>query len=143
MKIDFAKYHPGGNLGKRLTLTTGAIANTNQAPSVALTTTLKEVIVNISKNRLGATVVIDENKKVLGIITDGDIRRMLEHHKNLDPLTAKDICHISPKTIPSTTLAIEALQIMEQNDISQLIVADDNIYIGMIHIHDLMKEGIL
>lgn len=142
-EIDFAKYHPGGNLGKRLTLTTGAIAQTNQAPSVSLSTTLKEVILNISKNRLGATVVIDENKKVLGIITDGDIRRMLEHHKNWDPLTAEDIYHISPKMIPSTTLAIEALEIMEQNDISQLIVADDNIYKGMIHIHDLMKEGIL
>lgn len=140
---DFAKYHPGGNLGKRLTLTTSAIANTNTKPSVHLTTSLKEVILNISKNRLGATVVVDDAQKVLGIITDGDIRRMLEHHNNFDQLTAKDIYHVSPKTIASNTLAVEALQVMEQNDISQLIVADNNVYIGMIHMHDLMKEGIL
>ena len=140
---DFAKFHPGGNLGKRLTLTSGAIASTNAQPSVKLNTPLKEVILNISKNRLGATVIVDETNKVLGIITDGDIRRMLEHHNNFNQLIAKDIYHVSPKTIESKTLAVEALHIMEQNDISQLIVADNNMYVGMIHIHDLMKEGIL
>lgn len=140
---DFAKFHPGGNLGKRLTLTTGTIAATNAKPFVLLTTPLKEVIINISKNRLGATVVIDDQQQVLGIITDGDIRRMLEHHSNFDQLIAKDIYHTSPVTITSNALAVEATHIMEQNDISQLIIEDDKKYMGMIHMHDLMREGIL
>ena len=141
--IDFAKFHPGGNLGKRLTLTAGQMAQVNPKPSVFNTTSLKEVIVTISKNRLGAAVVIDEKENVLGIITDGDIRRMLEQHTSLQNLTAVQIAHSSPITIDPNALAVAALAIMEQNDISQLIVAADKKYIGMIHIHDLMKEGIL
>ncbi len=140
---DFAKYHPGGNLGKRLTLTTGQIAQVNPKPSVEKTTSLKEVIVTISKNRLGAAVLIDEKENVIGIITDGDIRRMLEQHSSLTNLTAAHIAHAAPITIHPNALAVEALAIMEQHDISQLIVAAENKYIGMIHIHDLMKEGIL
>lgn len=140
---DFAKFHPGGNLGKRLTLTAGQIAQVNPKPSVSVNTSLKEVILNISKNRLGATVVTNEDQKVLGIITDGDIRRMLENYASIQDLTASSIVHPSPITIAPHALAVEALSLMEQKDISQLIVAQNNTYLGMIHIHDLMKEGIL
>ncbi len=140
---DFAKYHPGGNLGKQLTLTAGMIAASNMQPSVVLTTSLKEVITTISKNRLGATAVIDNENKVLGIITDGDIRRMLETHNQFQELTAKDIYHTNPITITADTLAIEAAKWMEQKDISQVIVVDKEHYKGIIHIHDLMKEGII
>jgi len=140
---NFAKFHPGGNLGKRLTLTTGQIANANTKPAVLLNTSLKEVITTISKNRLGATAVIDEQQKVLGIITDGDIRRMLEQHTTIQDLTAAAIYHASPITISPNLLAVEAADLMQQKDISQLIVADNGIYFGMIHLHDLMKEGIL
>ena len=140
---DFARFHPGGNLGKQLTLTAGMIAETNHQPSVQLTTSLKEVITTISKNRLGATAVIDSNNKVLGIITDGDIRRMLETHNQFQNLTAKDIYHSNPITIAADTLAIEAAKWMEQKDISQIIVVDKEQYKGIIHIHDLMKEGII
>ena len=140
---DFAKYHPGGNLGKQLTLTAGMIAASNMQPSVVLTTSLKEVITTISKNRLGATAVIDNENKVLGIITDGDIRRMLETHNQFQELTAKDIYHSNPITIKADTLAIEAAKWMEQKDISQVIVVDKEHYKGIIHIHDLMKEGII
>jgi arabinose-5-phosphate isomerase len=141
--IDFAKFHPGGNLGKRLTLTVGQIANANNQPMVTPTTSLKEVILTISKNRLGATAVVNSNKELAGIVTDGDIRRMLETHTNIQNLTAADIYHASPITIAPDALAVEALAIMEQKDISQLIVADKLQYVGMIHMHDLIKEGIL
>lgn len=141
--IDFAKFHPGGNLGKRLTLTVGQIANTNTKPSVKLNTSLKEVILTISKNRLGATSVINDQNNVEGIITDGDIRRMLEQHNTIQQLTAADIYHKSPITIGADALAVEALALMQEKDISQIIVADNNQYIGMIHMHDLMREGIL
>jgi arabinose-5-phosphate isomerase len=141
--IDFAKFHPGGNLGKRLTLTVGQIANANNQPMVTPTTSLKEVILTISKNRLGATAVVNSNKELAGIVTDGDIRRMLETHTNIQNLTAADIYHASPVTIAPDALAVEALAIMEQKDISQLIVADKLQYVGMIHMHDLIKEGIL
>jgi arabinose-5-phosphate isomerase len=141
--IDFAKFHPGGNLGKRLTLTTGQMAQVNPKPAVFNTTSLKEVILTISKSRLGAAVVLDEKENVLGIITDGDIRRMLEKYSSLQDLTAAQIAHAAPVTISPNALAVEALALMEHHDISQLIVASNNKYVGMIHIHDLMKEGIL
>ena len=141
--IDFAKFHPGGNLGKRLTLTVGAIANVNAKPSVKITTSLKEVILTISKNRLGATAVVDDNNNIEGIITDGDIRRMLENHSSIQNLSALDIYHKNPVTISTNALAVEALLVMEQKDISQILVVDNLQYVGIIHIHDLMKEGIL
>jgi arabinose-5-phosphate isomerase len=141
--IDFAKFHPGGNLGKRLTLTVGQIANANTKPTVSLTTQLKEVIIVISKNRLGATAVVDAENNIQGIITDGDIRRMLEQHNSIQDLTASDILHKSPITIAPNELAVAGLALMEQKDISQVIVADGNKFIGIIHIHDLMREGIL
>ena len=140
---DFAKFHPGGNLGKRLTLTTGAIAKQNTQPSVKASTSLKEVINVISKSRMGATVVLDDTGAIIGMITDGDIRRMLEQHNSIQDLTAADIFHKKPITISSNTLAIEAFDLMKAHDISQLIVADEGQYKGMIHMHDLMKEGIL
>jgi len=140
---DFAKYHPGGNLGKRLTLTVGQMANNNPKPSVFGTTSLKEVIPTISKNRLGATAVVDDQNMVTGIITDGDIRRMLEEHSSIQDLTANDILHKTPITITSNELAVNALALMQEKDISQIIVADATIYMGMIHMHDLMREGIL
>jgi arabinose-5-phosphate isomerase len=140
---DFAKFHPGGNLGKRLTLTVGQIANNNNKPSVFLTTGLKEVIHTISKNRLGATAVLDNQNKVAGIITDGDIRRMLEQHNSIHDLTAEAIYHKAPISISPNALAVEALALMQQKDISQIIVVDSSNYVGMIHMHDLMREGIL
>jgi arabinose-5-phosphate isomerase len=140
---DFAKFHPGGNLGKKLTLTTGAIAKQNTQPSVNPLTSVKEVIIAISKSRMGATVVLDDSGNIIGMITDGDIRRMLEQHNSIQELKAADILHKQPITISSDTLAIEAFDLMKAHDISQLIVADEGQYKGMIHIHDLMKEGIL
>jgi arabinose-5-phosphate isomerase len=140
---DFAKFHPGGNLGKRLTLTTGAIAKQNTQPSVEASTSMKEVISTISKSRMGATVVLDATGAIVGMITDGDIRRMLEQHNSIQDLKAADIFHKKPITISSNTLAIEAFDLMKAHDISQLIVADEGQYKGMIHMHDLMKEGIL
>jgi len=140
---DFAKFHPGGNLGKRLTLTAGAIAKNNTQPSVQPSTSIKEVIIAISKSRMGATVVLDETENIIGMITDGDIRRMLEQHNSIEALKAVDIFHKKPISIASNTLAIEAFDLMKAHDISQLIVADEGQYKGMIHIHDLMKEGIL
>ena len=140
---DFAKFHPGGNLGKKLTLTTGAIAKQNTQPSVHPFTSVKEVIIAISKSRMGATVVLDDSGNIVGMITDGDIRRMLEQHNSIEELKAADILHKQPITISSNTLAIEAFDLMKAHDISQLIVADEGQYKGMIHIHDLMKEGIL
>ena len=141
--IDFAKFHPGGNLGKRLTLTVGQMANHNPKPSVMGSTSLKEVIHTISKNRLGATAVVNNQNKVEGIITDGDIRRMLEQHTSIQDLRALDIYHKAPITIAPNELAVNALSLMEQKDISQIIVAEESSYVGMIHMHDLMREGIL
>jgi len=140
---DFAKFHPGGNLGKKLTLTTGQIAQANSKPSVVSSTSLKEVILTISKNRLGAAAVVDAQNKVIGIITDGDIRRMLEQYNSIQDLSAAEVFHASPVTINPAALAVEALAVMEQKDISQLIVSENGNYNGIIHIHDLMKEGIL
>jgi arabinose-5-phosphate isomerase len=140
--IDFAKFHPGGNLGKRLTLTVGQIANTNPKPTVSLATSLKEVILTISKNRLGATAVVDAENNIEGIITDGDIRRMLEKHTTIQDLTAAHNYHKAPITIDTKSLAVAGLTLMEQKDISQVIVADGSKFIGIIHMHDLMREGI-
>ncbi len=140
---DFAKFHPGGNLGKRLTLKTGTIAKNNTMPKVDANTSIKEVILAISKSRMGATVVLDAAGVIIGMITDGDIRRMLEQHNSIQDLKAADIFHKKPITISPDTLAIEAFDLMKTHDISQLIVAENGQYRGMIHMHDLMKEGIL
>ena len=139
---DFARYHPGGSLGKRLYLKAGDIAAKNEKPSIAPTAAVKDVIVEISKNRLGAVVVIADDN-VLGIITDGDIRRMLEIHTNLEHITAADLMNKNPKQVDKDVLALLALEIIKDNNITQLLVTKDNTYYGMIHLHDLLQEGII
>ena len=139
---DFAKYHPGGALGKKLYLRVADITKNNQVPKVQLGTEVKQVIVEISKKMLGVTAVLD-NDKVVGIITDGDIRRMLNMHVNIKGLTAADIMSSNPKTIDNDTLAIKALELMQQKGISQLLATEKGKYIGVIHVHNLINEGIL
>ncbi|TXB64269.1 KpsF/GutQ family sugar-phosphate isomerase [Vicingus serpentipes] len=139
---DFAKYHPGGSLGKKLYLRVADVFINNAKPQVSANQKLSEVIIEISSKRLGITAVV-ENETLLGVVTDGDLRRMLEKNQDITTLTAKDIMSASPKTIKPDTLAIEALHIMENNNITQLLVAENNIYLGVIHLHDLLKEGII
>jgi len=139
---DFAKYHPGGSLGKRLYLRVGDIAIKNNKPEVYTDTNIKEVIVEISKNMLGITAVI-KNNEIIGVITDGDIRRMLNKHDNISTLTAKDIMSTNPKTVNTDMLAIKALELMQEKGISQILATKDNTYVGIVHIHNLISEGIL
>jgi arabinose-5-phosphate isomerase len=139
---DFAKFHPGGALGKQLYLQVGDISKHNAKPSIAPTASIKEVILCISNNRLGATVV-EDNNAVVGIITDGDIRRMLEKQADWLQLTAADIMHTTPKTVEATSLAVDALQQMRQHNISQLVVMQGNQFAGFVHLHDLLKEGLV
>ncbi len=140
---DFAKFHPGGNLGKRLYLRVADLYLHNAKPQVAPDATLKEVIVEMTEKRMGVTAVTNTAQQLLGIITDGDLRRMLEKTDDISTITAKDILSKNPKTVESSLLAVEALDIFRMNDISQLIVADQGIYLGILHIHDLVKEGIV
>lgn len=139
---DFAKYHPGGALGKKLYLRVGDIANYNQIPQVHSSSDVKAVILEISEKMLGATAVMEDNK-IAGIITDGDIRRMLNKHDNISGLTAKDIMSPSPKTIAEDVLAVKALHLMQAKNISQLLVVKGDNYKGIVHLHNLIKEGIL
>lgn len=139
---DFAKYHPGGALGKKLLLKVKDLIEHNQKPIVSPDTLVKKVIFEISEKRLGVTAVV-ENNKVVGIITDGDIRRMLNDRDTFTDLTAKDIMTINPKSIQSETMAIDALQVLENHSITQLIVIDNGEYKGVLHLHDILKEGIL
>ncbi len=139
---DFAKYHPGGALGKRLYLKVGELALKNNKPELHPNASVKDVIMEISQNRLGAAVIVDA-KDVLGIITDGDIRRMLENHTNLLNIKAKDIMSLNPKRIEKNILAFDALQIMKDNNITQLLVMDQEQYFGVVHLHDLLHEGII
>ena len=141
-KDDFAKFHPGGSLGKKLFLTVGELIEQNELPEVKPDSKINDVIIEISKKRLGATAVIG-NEKILGIITDGDLRRMLSNSDKISNLTAKEIMSKNPKTIKSNSMAIEARKFMESHKISQLIVVKNNKYVGMIHIHDLIREGII
>ena len=139
---DFARYHPGGTLGKKLYLRVGDIAAQNQVPQVRMDTPVKDAIVEISEKMLGVTAVLDEDR-IVGVITDGDIRRMLNKYDNISGLQARDIMTSNPKTIGVEVLAIKALKKMQDNDISQLLALDGNQYRGVVHIHNLMKEGIL
>ena len=139
---DFAKYHPGGALGKKLFLSVKELLELNEKPAVSLNSGIKEVIIEISKKRLGVTAVT-ENNKIVGIITDGDLRRMLANTEDFSKLYAKDIMSKAPKTINVSAMAIEAMEIMESNEISQLLVQDNEQYAGVIHLHDLIKEGII
>lgn len=140
---EFAKFHPGGMLGKKLYLKVADLAVHNEKPQVNKNSSLNEVIVEITKKRLGATVVLDENKCIAGIITDGDLRRMMEKNASLQNITAKDIMSANPKTISKNDLAVEALDVMRKNNITQLAVIDNKNYAGIIHIHDLIREGII
>ncbi|MCW3113252.1 MAG: arabinose 5-phosphate isomerase [Segetibacter sp.] len=141
---DFAKFHPGGNLGKRLYLKVKDLYLFNNKPVVSATAGLKEIIVQITKGRLGATAVTSAEGTIIGIITDGDLRRMLEKSDRLDNIQAKDILTPHPKTILSDELAVNALEVLRSNDISQLIVINKNEnYLGILHLHDLVKEGIV
>ncbi|WP_396139726.1 SIS domain-containing protein [Flavobacterium sp.] len=139
---DFAKYHPGGALGKKLLLRVSDMLDTTHKPIVAADSTIKNVIIEISEKRLGVTAVI-ENEKVIGIITDGDIRRMLNKTENISGLTAQEIMTKNPKTIKSTDMVSDALNIMEDFSITQLVVVDNGEYKGVIHLHDILKEGII
>lgn len=140
---DFAKYHPGGTLGKKLYLRVEEMAAQNAKPKVLPTASIKEVIIEMTAKRLGAAVVVNETENILGIITDGDLRRMLEKTNSFENLQAKDIMSSNPKTIAADILAVHALEAMRKHNISQLVVEDNNIYAGIIHLHDLVKEGII
>jgi arabinose-5-phosphate isomerase len=140
---DFAKFHPGGALGKKLYLRVSDLSKLNEQPSVKETSTLKEVIVEITKKRLGLTAVINSDNELTGVITDGDLRRMLEKGGDLEKTIAKDIMSASPKTIIQDALAVHALDIMRKHNITQLLVAEDKKYVGVIHLHDLIREGLI
>ena len=139
---DFAKYHPGGALGKRLYLKVSDIVVHNQKPEVSPDTDIKKVIVEISAKMLGVAAVIDQGN-IVGVVTDGDIRRMLSKTDTIKGLTAKDIMSVRPKTIDFDSLAIDALNLMEKNKITQLLVTQDGKYAGIIHLHNLIQEGLL
>lgn len=141
-KKDFAKYHPGGSLGKKLYLRIRDITSQNEKPQVHPDTPIAEVIMEISAKMLGATVVIDQGE-IVGIITDGDIRRMLSQNKDVRKLTAKDIMGKSPKTIDNNALAIDAVDFLEANKVTQLIAEENGVYKGIVHVHNLIREGIL
>ncbi|WP_431165476.1 KpsF/GutQ family sugar-phosphate isomerase [Tenacibaculum halocynthiae] len=140
---DFAKYHPGGALGKRLYLRVSDLVKNNELPKVSISDPLTKVIIEISEKRLGVTAVVDKNDSIVGIITDGDIRRMLAKTTKIDELTANDIMSKNPKTIHIDAMAIDALDALENNSITQILAIDDsNKYVGVVHLHDLIKEGI-
>ena len=139
---DFAKFHPGGALGKRLYLKVKDLSVNNEKPAVKIDASIKEVLVQITKSRLGAVAVL-ESEQLAGIITDGDIRRMLEKYSNIDGLKAGDIMGKSPRTIEEEEFAVIALETMRKNNITQLLVSNSGEYSGIIHLHDLLKEGII
>ncbi len=139
---DFAKYHPGGTLGKRLYLRVSDIVQQNMKPMVEMDTDVKKVIVEISEKMLGVTAVI-KDEKIVGVVTDGDIRRMLNKYDNINGLMAKDIMTSNPKVIEADVLAVKALKIMQDNEISQLLAVEGESYVGVVHLHNLVNEGII
>ena len=139
---DFAKFHPGGSLGKKLYLKVDDIYPNNEVPAVQIDATIKQVIVEISSKRLGTTAVLDENRKLVGIVTDGDLRRAMEKCIDMDS-KAETIMSANPKTVASGDYAVRALNVMQQNSISQVVVVDDGALKGFVHLHDLLKEGII
>lgn len=139
---DFAQFHPGGSLGKQMYLRVKDLAQYNEQPLVQVADNLRTTILEISAKRLGATAVQDGDK-IVGIVTDGDVRRMLEKHENVSQIIAGDIMTQAPKSIQAQSYAVEALNTMRTHNIHQLIVFDGNTYIGFIHLHDLIKEGIV
>ena len=139
---DFAKYHPGGALGKKLLLQVKDMLENSLKPMVTPETSVKQAIFEISEKRLGVTAVV-ENGKVIGIITDGDIRRMLNEQDSITGLTAKDIMTKNPKYVKATDMVVDALNSLEDNSITQLVVLDGEDYKGILHLHDILKEGIV
>lgn len=139
---DFAVYHPGGALGKKLLLRVSSMLENNHKPMVQADDNIQQVIFEISEKRLGVTAVIEDDK-VIGIITDGDIRRMLNHRDSIAGVTAKDIMTKNPKRIHSSDMVVDAFNIMEDFSITQLIVEDEGEYKGVLHLHDILKEGII
>lgn len=140
---DFARFHPGGTLGKKLYLRVADLYIQNEKPAVLSSASLKEVIVEISRKRLGVTAVTDTQQQLMGIITDGDLRRMLEKSVSLESVTAEEIMTVHPKTISPDALAVQALDLLRQYDITQLVVASGTQYLGIIHLHDLVREGLI
>lgn len=140
---DFAKFHPGGSLGKKLYLKVSDIYLRNNLPAVGLDAGIKEVIVEISSKRLGASAVLDEKGELAGIVTDGDLRRMLNKYENITGLKVKEVMTISPKTIEEDEFAVHALNIMQEKNITQLVVVEGKKVKGFIHLHDLLKEGVV
>ena len=140
---DFAEFHPGGSLGKQLYLKVSDVYLHNELPKVRAESPLKDVIIEISSKRLGCTAVVDENSTLLGIITDGDLRRMLQKDINIAHITAADIMSKHPKKIEKDEFAAKALHVMQENNITQLVVMDGEKLAGFIHLHDLLKEGIV
>lgn len=141
-KEDFAKYHPGGALGKKLYLKVSDLCNQNEKPVIGIDANVKEAILEITKKRLGVVAIVNGNELV-GLITDGDLRRMMETYSSFENLKAIDIMSKNPKTIDANEMAVNALAMMKQFNITQLIVKKDNIYNGVVHLHDLLKEGII
>jgi arabinose-5-phosphate isomerase len=140
---DFAKFHPGGTLGKKLYLRVSDLYAFNEKPKVLSGQSLKEVIVEMTKKRLGITAVVDEQNTLLGIITDGDLRRMLEKNTAIDKIKADDIMTPDPKTIGPGEMAVDALDILRKKEISQLAVTENGKYLGILHLHDLIREGLI
>ena len=140
---DFAKLHPGGTLGKKLYLRVEDLCAENERPVVSAEQPVKEVIMEMTRKRLGATAVINSAESLVGIITDGDLRRMLEKSDSIQNIQAKDIMTMHPKTITAGEMAVNALDLMRTNEIMQLIVVEGDKYLGVIHLHDLVKEGLI
>lgn len=140
---DFAKLHPGGTLGKKLYLRVSDLYADNEKPKVLAGQSIKEVIMEMTEKRLGITAVVNDKNDLLGIITDGDLRRMLEKNISIDKVKADDIMTANPKTIGPDELAVDALDMMRKNEITQLVVTDEKKYRGIIHLHDLIREGLI
>lgn len=139
----FARFHPGGALGKKLYLRVSDLYIDNEKPEVKTDAPIKEVIMEMTRKRLGVTAVTDADRKLMGIITDGDLRRMLEKTDNIQRITARDIMTQNPKTIAPSEMAVNALDIMRKNSITQLVVVENETYLGILHLHDLVKEGLI
>jgi arabinose-5-phosphate isomerase len=140
---DFAKFHPGGALGKKLYLRVADLSQQNEKPLVQENSSLKDVIVEITKRRLGLTAVVDKENRLTGVITDGDLRRMLEKGGDISRTCAAEIMGRGPKTIDEGSLAVDALDQMRKNNITQLLVTSNGNYAGVVHLHDLIREGLI
>jgi len=140
---DFARLHPGGLLGKRLNVTVSDLFSRNARPQVLPADPVRKVIMEISSKRLGATAVLDVTGRIVGIVTDGDLRRMMEKFEDFRQLTARDIMSANPKLVSPDELAVNALDTMRTKSITQLLVVRNEEYLGVIHIHDILREGII